>query len=180
VEENCTSNQEICASQANGGNPEVSEASLQAVVNFMTALGVPQRRVENQEVFDKGAKIFNSIGCASCHRPTMITSESAKFKSLSNQKIYAYTDLLLHDMGENLRDGVKEKDASASEWRTPPLWGIGIVEQKEGARFLHDGRATTIQQAILEHDGEALQTKNRFKNLTSEDKENLLSFLRGI
>lgn len=180
VEENCTSNQEICASQANGGNPEVSEASLQAVVNFMTALGVPQRRAENQEVFDKGAKIFNFIGCASCHRPTMITSESAKFKSLSNQKIYAYTDLLLHDMGENLRDGVKEKDASASEWRTPPLWGIGIVEQKEGARFLHDGRATTIQQAILEHDGEALQTKNRFKNLTSEDKENLLSFLRGI
>jgi CxxC motif-containing protein (DUF1111 family) len=179
-EENCTSNQEICSSEPNGGYPEVSEDSLQAIVNFMTTVGVPQRRIENQENFDKGAILFNSIGCASCHRPTMITGESTKFKSLSNQKIYPYTDLLLHDMGENLSDGVKEKDANASEWRTPPLWGIGIVEQKEGARFLHDGRASTIQEAILEHSGEAQKIKEKFVDLDSTDKENLLTFLRGI
>jgi CxxC motif-containing protein (DUF1111 family) len=180
MQENCTENQSICSEQLNGGTPEISEVSLQSIVNFMTALGVPERRIVSQESFNKGATLFNSTGCASCHRPTMTTGTSEKFKSLSNQKIYPYTDLLLHDMGDNLADGVKEKDAIGSEWRTPPLWGIGIVEQKEGARFLHDGRASTIEDAIKEHDGEALNSKNKFINLTLEDKEKLLTFLRGI
>lgn len=180
TEENCTSIQDICSSEPNGGYPEVSEASLQAVVNFMTTLGVPERRIKNEESFNKGAILFNYIGCASCHRPTMTTTKSTNFNSLNNQKIYPYTDLLLHDMGENLSDGVKEKNASALEWRTPPLWGIGIVEQKEGSSFLHDGRASTIEEAILEHEGEAENTKNNFRDLSSKEKENLLTFLRGI
>ena len=180
INENCTSNQEICRNEPNGGIPEVSETSLQAIVNFMTVLGVPERRIENQEDFNKGALLFNSIGCASCHRPSMTTGVSNKFKNLSKQKIYPYTDLLLHDMGENLSDGVKEKDALASEWRTPPLWGIGIVEQKEGARFLHDGRASSIKEAIEEHGGEAQKTKENFMNLNTSEQEILLKFLRSI
>lgn len=180
LEENCTDKQSICTTEENGGNPEVSEKSLQNVVDFMTALGVPNRRINDQEKFDEGSKVFERIGCASCHRPTMTTGESSKFSSLSNQTIYAYTDLLLHDMGKSLADGVKEKDASGSEYRTPPLWGIGIVEEKEGARFLHDGRASNIKEAIDLHDGEAKIVRDKFSALNEMDRENLLIFLRGI
>ncbi len=178
--ENCTSEQEICSSEANGGSPEVSEESLMSIVNFMTALGVPQRRIENQNIFDEGAHIFESIGCASCHRSTMVTGVSNKFKSLSRQTIYPYTDLLLHDMGDGLSDGVKEKDATAREWRTPPLWGIGIVEQKAGSRFLHDGRAVNLQEAIEQHGGEAQQARDKFIQLDSAQLKSLMQFLHGI
>lgn len=178
--ENCTDNQDICANEESGGSPEVSETSLQNIVDFMTALGVPDRRIDDQQVFDAGAQVFENINCASCHRPTMITGKSNKFLSLSNQTIYAYTDLLLHDMGESLADGVIEKDATGNEWRTPPLWGIGIVEKKEGASFLHDGRASTIEEAISLHDGEGKIAKENFLQLNETDKENLLVFLRSI
>ncbi len=178
--ENCTSSQDICQNEANGGNPEVSEIALQQVVDFMSALGVPNRRVSDKEKFNKGLEVFERIGCASCHRPTMTTGTSNKFSSLSNQTIYAYTDLLLHDMGESLADGVREKNATGSEWRTPPLWGIGIVEAKEGARFLHDGRAASIKEAIELHDGEAKEVRNKFMNLDNKDLEDLLLFLRSI
>jgi CxxC motif-containing protein (DUF1111 family) len=180
INENCTENQDICANEESGGNPEVSEKSLDHIVSFMTALGVPNRRISNQESFDSGARTFETIGCTSCHRPTITTGISTKFASLTNQTIYPYTDLLLHDMGESLADGVKEKDASGSEWRTPPLWGIGIVEEKKGARFLHDGRASSIKEAITLHDGEAINSKNKFDNLNETELNNLLLFLRGI
>jgi len=178
--ENCTSNQDVCDNEPNGGTPEVSEQSLQNIVDFMTTLGVPNRRISSQAVFDNGAKTFESIGCASCHRPTMTTGISSKFSILSNQKIYPYTDLLLHDMGNSLADGVKEKDATGNEWRTPPLWGIGIVEEKEGAKFLHDGRASTIKEAISLHDGEAKSARDKFNNLEENELNSLLTFLRGI
>lgn len=178
--ENCTSNQDNCQNELNGGSPEVSDVALKQVIDFMSALGVPNRRVDNKEKFNKGSEIFEKIGCASCHRPTMTTGTSNKFSSLSNQTIYAYTDLLLHDMGESLADGVIEKNATGSEWRTPPLWGIGIVESKEGARFLHDGRASTIKEAIELHDGEAKSVRDNFVKLDNENLEKLLIFLRGI
>lgn len=180
MQENCTENQSICKEEQNGGSPEVSEASLQAIVDFMSALGVPERRIENVEKFEEGASLFETIGCNSCHRPTMITDTSSKFKSLSNQKIYPYTDLLLHDMGDDLSDGVKEKDASGNEWRTPPLWGIGIVEAKENAKFLHDGRASSIKEAIELHGGEAQKVKESFLKLDTDEQERLLEFLRAI
>lgn len=124
--------------------------------------------------------IFETIGCASCHRPSMTTGISSKFASLSNQKIYPYTDLLLHDMGESLADGVKEKNASGSEWRTPPLWGIGIVEAKENTKFLHDGRASSIKEAIELHGGEAQNVRDNFMQLSIQEQESLLNFLRSI
>ena len=178
--ENCTDAQEICAAETSGGTPEVSEASLGAIVNFMTALGVPERRIDDQDAFDAGARLFASVGCAACHRPTMTTGTSDKFSSLSAQTFYPYTDLLLHDMGEDLSDGVREKNATGSEWRTPPLWGIGIVEARDGARFLHDGRAATIREAIEQHGGEAEKARERFLQLDTAQTDSLLQFLRGI
>ena len=178
--ENCTAAQTICDSEASGGAPEVSEASLSAIVDFMTVLGVPQRRITDQNRFDRGARLFESVGCASCHRPTMTTGANDRFPSLAGQTIYPYTDLLLHDMGEALSDGVREMDAGPSEWRTPPLWSIGLVEQAPGARFLHDGRAASIPEAIDWHGGEASGALQRYRALTETEKADLLAFLRGI
>jgi CxxC motif-containing protein (DUF1111 family) len=178
--ENCTAQQAICSTAPSGGSPEVSEAALAAVVDFMTVLAVPDRRIADQPLFDRGARLFASTTCAACHRPTLTTGTSARFPSLSGQTIYAYTDLLLHDMGEALSDGVRELDAAPREWRTPPLWGIGIVERKPGARFLHDGRAASLVEAITWHGGEAQQAKDRYLALSLEEQAALLYFLRGI
>lgn len=178
--ENCSAGQSVCDSEASGGSPEVSDASLTAVVDFMTVLAVPDRRITEQAAFDRGARLFNATGCVACHRPTLITGTSSRFPSLTGQTIYPYTDLLLHDMGPALSDGVKEKDAGPSEWRTPPLWGIGLVEQKVGARFLHDGRASTLREAIEWHGGEAQAARDRFLDLSENDQQSLLQFLRGI
>ncbi len=180
MDPNCTANQPICWTSPNGGSTEVSDQALDAVTDFMTALAVPERRVENLDAFNKGANLFAQVGCASCHTPKQKTGSSNRFPLLSQQVIYPYTDLLLHDMGAGLDDGVKEKNAESYEWRTPPLWGIGIVAQNPAARFLHDGRASTLSEAILWHGGEAETTKNNFKQLSNEDKEKLLSFLRAI
>ncbi|MFT3664400.1 di-heme oxidoredictase family protein [Piscinibacter sp.] len=178
--ENCTALQTVCAEQPGGGSPEVSEASLSAIVDFMTVLAVPERRIAERAAFDRGAALFERVGCAACHRPTLLTGGGARFPGLSGQTVYAYTDLLLHDMGEALGDGVKEGDAQPAEWRTPPLWGIGLVERKPGARFLHDGRAASLREAIGWHGGEALGARTRFQALGDADQALLLQFLRGI
>lgn len=179
-QENCTSAQTICSTEPNGGTPEVSETSLNAISSFMTALAVPDRRISNQESFDAGARLFDRISCAQCHRPSFTTGNSAQFPSLSGQTIYAYTDLLLHDMGEKLADGVREKNASGSEWRTPPLWGIGLVAQDTNARFLHDGRAASIDEAIRLHGGEGKAAATAYIMLTDSERAQLLQFLNGI
>lgn len=180
IDPNCTINQPICWTAANGGSPEISDSSLSAVVDFMTALAVPERRINDLATFNKGATLFTQVGCASCHTPKQTTGDSTRFSVLSQQTIYPYTDLLLHDIGAGLDDGVKEKDAESFEWRTPPLWGIGIVARDPDARFLHDGRASSLEEAILWHGGEAETTKSRFKALTPTEKDTLLTFVRGI
>ena len=180
MEPNCTINQPICWTAANGGSPEVSDSSLDAVTEFMTALAVPERRIKELSTFNKGAQLFAQVGCASCHTPKQKTSDSLRFPLLSQQTIYPYTDLLLHDMGTALDDGVKEKNAESYEWRTPPLWSIGIVARDPEARFLHDGRASSLTEAIMWHGGEAETTKLRFKQLPVEQKEKILSFLKSI
>ena len=180
MEPNCTINQPICWTAANGGSPEVSDSSLDAVTDFMTALAVPERRITDLSTFNKGAQLFAQVGCASCHTPKQKTGDSLRFPLLSQQTIYPYTDLLLHDMGAGLDDGAKEKNAESYEWRTPPLWSIGIVARDPAARFLHDGRASSLTEAIMWHGGEAETTKLRFKQLPIEQKEILLSFLKSI
>lgn len=180
IEENCTSLQDICSTQSNGGSPEVSEHGLSAINTFLTLLAVPDRRIREQEDFNLGAEMFDQVGCSGCHRPFITTGNSEDYPFLSNQIIYPYTDLLLHDMGNELSDGVREGDALAQEWRTPPLWSLGLIEQVEGSRFLHDGRAENIEQAILWHGGEALAARENYEQLSAEDKLILLDFLRAI
>ena len=183
AEPNCTASQFVCKTLPNGGfagGPEVIDESLDAVTEFMTALAVPERRIDNLQTFNQGATLFTQTGCASCHTPKQKTGDSLRFPLLSQQTIYPYTDLLLHDMGTGLDDGVKEKNAESYEWRTPPLWGIGIVARDPEARFLHDGRASSLSEAILWHGGEAESTKNRFEQLPDDEKQILLTFLNGI
>jgi len=180
MDPNCTVNQPVCWTAANGGSPEVSDSSLDAVSDFMTALAVPERRTGDLATFNKGASLFAQVGCAGCHTPKQKTGDSSRFPLLSQQTIYPYTDLLLHDMGAGLDDGVKEKNAESYEWRTPPLWGIGIVARDPEARFLHDGRANSLTEAILWHGGEAEAVKTRFKQLSATQKQTLLTFLNGI
>ena len=178
--EPCTDLQTICDDEFSGGSPEVSDKSLAAINDFLTLLAVPERRISNQDEFDQGAEIFSHIGCASCHQPTLTTAHSEKYPLLSNQLIYPYTDLLLHDLGDDLNDNVKEGNAQLQEWRTPPLWSLGLVEKAEGSRFLHDGRAANLEEAIIWHGGEALSSKNNFEALSTVEKKKLLSFLRSI
>ena len=180
MDPNCTPSQPICWTSPNGGSPEVSDSSLDAVTDFMTALAVPERRANDLSTFNKGAQLFAQVGCASCHTPKQRTGDSVRFPLLSQQIIYPYTDLLLHDMGAALDDGVKEKNAESHEWRTPPLWGIGIVARDPEARFLHDGRASSLTEAIMWHGGEAEKIRMRFIQLPATQKETLLSFLNSI
>lgn len=175
-EENCTASQIICSQQPSGGTPEVSDSSLQGIVSFLSVLAVPERRITNLADFNKGADIFEQIGCAACHRPTLNTGE-APFASLSQQKIYAYTDLLLHDMGEALSARASEGDASPTEWRTPPLWGLALGKAQV---YLHDGRASNLEEAVLWHGGEATKARAQFQALSPEDTRLLLEFLAGL
>ena len=179
-DEPCTQHQSVCAEHPNGGLPEVSLASLTAINDFLTLLAVYERRITDQNQFDRGADLFEQIGCDNCHRPTLTTGTHPQFSQLNQQTLYAYTDLLLHDMGEALADGVKEGDASGNEWKTPPLWGLGLIEGRGGSRFLHDGRARTLPEAIQWHGGEASAAKEKWDLLTDVEQQDLLVFLRGI
>lgn len=170
---------ENCTDQPNcpqGEPPEVSEASLAAVSNFLAVLGVPERRVIDAAAFDRGAATFEHIGCAACHRPTLRT-DRANYAALERQTFYPYTDLLLHDMGPDLASPGGEKNASPSEWRTPPLWGLGLSEARV---YLHDGRAGGLKEAVLWHGGEASGAKSRFEALSAAEEADLLEFLRGL
>lgn len=178
--EPCTAQQTVCNDQPNGGTPEVSDNSLDAINEFLTLLSVPNRRISDQNKFNEGAYLFEQVGCDNCHRPTLTTGDSVQYPILSQQVIYAYTDLLLHDMGADLSDGVKEGDAAPSEWRTPPLWSLGLIEKVEGSRFLHDGRAATIEEAIIWHGGEAEKTKQNYLALPADKRSILLDFVRSI
>ena len=179
--ENCTDAQEGCLDAQNGGSPEISDQNLDAVVLYMSNLAVPARRdVDNLDVL-KGKKIFNNLGCASCHNPSFQTGVHPRFNHLSNQTIRPYTDLLLHDMGDELADGRPDFEANGNEWRTPPLWGIGLIETVNNHTFLlHDGRARNIEEAILWHGGEGEHSKQEYVGLNSADRSLLLKFLNSL
>ena len=120
-------------------------------------------------------------GCDSCHTPKLETGIHPTIPALSKQTIRPYTDLLLHDMGDGLADGRPDFQATGNEWRTPPLWGIGLIETVNGhTYYLHDGRARNLMEAILWHGGEAEAAKNRILNLNKEEREALLRFLESL
>ncbi|WP_420578333.1 di-heme oxidoredictase family protein [Ekhidna sp.] len=162
-------------------DPEVSDQTIRDVVFYLRTLKAPISRSEENTVVLQGKSIFTQIQCASCHIPEWTTPES-DIEALSNRTFYPYTDLLLHDMGPGLDDGATEGSAETYEWRTPPLWGLGLSPNSQGGSFflMHDGRAGSIEEAILLHGGEADNSKNQFVSLSEDDKEALIKFLKSL
>ena len=176
---------ETCAGQTNCDNqsddPEIDQETLDAVVLYLRTLAVPAPRNLEAEVVVKGKNLFTDIGCASCHIPKMETGSFPNIPAISNQTIYPYTDMLLHDMGFGLADNRPDFLANGQEWKTRPLWGIGMTELVNGhTHFLHDGRARNFEEAILWHGGEAEQSKEDFKRLEGEEREAVIAFLRAL
>jgi len=160
---------------------EVSQEDLDDVVLYLRTLAVPApRNLENRDVF-AGKKLFTDIGCASCHVPKMETGTFPDIPAISNQTIYPYSDMLLHDMGFGLADNRPDFLANGQEWKTRPLWGIGLSQLVNGhTHFLHDGRARNFEEAILWHGGEADPAKNKFVNLTKEERNQVITFLKAL
>lgn len=160
---------------------ELSDSLLHAVGFYMQTLGVPARRNVNDPEVMEGKRLFNAIGCGSCHIASYRTATDMKFPSRSNQKIFPYTDLLLHDMGPDLADLRPEFLANGFEWRTQALWGIGLTKKINGHEFfLHDGRARNMSEAILWHGGEAETSKEKFRNLSQAERSAVLKFLESL
>ncbi len=162
-------------------DPEVNIQTVLDVVFYLKTLKAPVQRHQTNPDVISGKQIFISIGCAKCHTPQLQTGYSP-IAALSNKTINPYSDFLLHDMGSGLNDGYTEGTALPQEWRTPPLWGLGLSKNSQGGQYflLHDGRAKSIEEAILLHGGEALQSKNNFQQLNAADKAKLLKFLESL
>jgi CxxC motif-containing protein (DUF1111 family) len=182
----CTQTQSRCRAAPDGeakadDTPEVTDEMLDLVSFYAHNLAVPERRnVENPGVL-AGKKLFSGLGCASCHVPSFVTAKAEGEPHLSNQHIWPYTDLLLHDMGEGLADNRPEGIASGREWRTAPLWGIGLTQSVSGhTYFLHDGRARSIEEAILWHGGEAKTARDSYAALSKAEREALLAFVNSL
>ena len=179
--DDCSSAQQACRQQPNGGAPEVSAEILASVLFYSRNLAVPKRRNVSDPQVLKGKALFHQAGCAACHVPAFTTAADAPEKELSQQYIRPYSDLLLHDMGAGLADNRPEFLASGREWRTPPLWGIGLTATVSGhTQYLHDGRARNLLEAILWHAGEAVPARQQVQQFTVEQRNALLTFLNSL
>jgi CxxC motif-containing protein (DUF1111 family) len=182
----CTENQNACLAMASGvqerlGDTEAPDPVLDLVTFYSRNLAVPARRDVDDPTVLKGKALFHDAGCASCHMPKFVTRRDATQPAHRFQLIWPYTDLLLHDMGEGLADNAPVGDASGSEWRTPPLWGIGLTETVSGhTLFLHDGRARGLLEAILWHGGEAEAARDEVIAMTPDDRAALIRFLESL
>lgn len=182
----CTAGQEACMAAPNGNTPqhdnaEVSQQVMDLVSFYSRNLAVPVRRNAGDPNVLAGKQVFHRSGCIACHQPGYVTEKVAALPEQSGQKIWPYTDLLLHDMGEGLADGRPEGVASGREWRTAPLWGIGMTETVSGhTEFLHDGRARNLLEAILWHGGEAEAAKQKVIEMQKTERDNLLKFLNSL
>ena len=178
--ENCPEVQTACRDAPDGGTPELTPSRLASVTLYARTLAVPALRDPDDEQVRRGFAQFEAFGCASCHLPTLETGPS-DIEALAYQVIHPYTDLLVHDMGPGLADGRPEFGADGREWRTPPLWGLGLIEAVNGRRFLlHDGRARTPAEAILWHGGEAEAAMEAFRDASAEERAALRRFLESL
>jgi CxxC motif-containing protein (DUF1111 family) len=179
--ENCPEIQTACRKRALGRVPEQPDRAFDALLFYLRALGVPARRSVDAPVTLYGERLFASAQCAVCHVPNMQTGEYSPLTPIGHQIIHPYTDLLVHDMGEGLSDGRPDYLAGPRDWRTPPLWGIGLTEKVNGnAALLHDGRARDLTEAILWHGGEAEHSREAFRAMPRSDRAALLAFLRSL
>lgn len=183
--ENCPPSQKDCLAAYNGNSLEedyeLDDKGLKHVIFYIRTLAIPRARIENEALFIEGQDLFNQIGCAQCHTPSYTTGKVAGIPQLSEQTIYPYTDLLVHDMGPQLADHRPDFLADGQEWRTPPLWGISQIEFVNGhMNLMHDGRARGVEEAILWHGGEGQKSRSAYKNLTESDRKKVLKFINSI
>jgi CxxC motif-containing protein (DUF1111 family) len=193
-EENCPVVQVACldlpsASKCGGqggctGNsyrPEVVPSRLTNITLYLQALAVPARRNVEDPAFKRGEELFSAAQCSVCHVPELKTGPKPALKAAANLTIRPYTDLLLHDMGEELADGRPDFKASGREWRTAPLWGIGLVKTVNGhSDLLHDGRARNVTEAILWHGGQAERSREAFRSMPKADRAALVKFVESL
>ena len=180
--ENCPPVQSACAAAPPSmTQPNLDALKAEGIVVHALALAVPARRNLDDATALRGETLFAQVGCASCHVPKMTTGTLADWPELSNQTIRPFTDLLLHDLGPGLADGRPDYLASGSEWRTPPLWGLGLVQSIDDyLLLLHDGRARGFAEAILWHGGEAAPAAEAFRTLAKRDRDALVAFLTSL
>ena len=152
------------------------------LIYILCVLFLTQKSFSDEEKMIKGLEIFNEgAGCAACHTPKFVTARNALLPEHRFQLIWPYTDMLLHDMGEGLSDGRPVGDAAGSEWRTAPLWGIGLTHTVNGnTYFLHDGRARSLIEAILWHGGEAQQARDNVAAMSRDERRDLIRFLESL
>jgi CxxC motif-containing protein (DUF1111 family) len=162
-------------------DPELSATVVKNVEFYLRTLKPPPRRNENDANVVAGELIFKQLNCSGCHVPTLVSGPT-EIEALNQKEFHPYTDLLMHDMGPQLDDYYTEGTAKTSEWRTTPLWGLGLAPNSQGQKsfFLHDGRAKTIEEAVGFHGGEALQSRTDFNNLSESDKQKLIKFLESL
>ncbi len=160
---------------------EVSDNTIMDLVFYLKTLKAPIQRTRDDNEIIEGKTIFTGIGCTRCHLPELETGPSPII-ALSFKKIAPYTDLLLHDMGDDLDDGYTEGIARSSEWRTPPLWGLGLSKNSQGGEYflLHDGRAKSIEEAIEYHGGEGENAREEYRALSSSEKQKIIKFLESL
>jgi len=163
------------------GSMDIDKETMTAATFYTQTLAVPARDAYGKPKVIEGQALFNALGCSSCHVSKASSSADHEIEALRSHTFYPYTDLLLHDMGEGLADDRPDYRASGQEWRTSPLWGIGLVETVLGAKvYLHDGRARSLEEAILWHGGEAKSSRDAFTKLERSDREALFAFLRSL
>jgi CxxC motif-containing protein (DUF1111 family) len=179
--QNCTTAQTDCASAINGGVPEMSDEFLEKLTLYTMTIAVPAQRNANVPAVKQGEELFRTMGCASCHMPALQTKSVERIPELSNQTFHPFTDLLLHDMGEGLADNRPDFEATGHEWRTPPLWGLGLIPvANKHDLLLHDGRARGTAEAILWHGGEAEKSREVFRNAAKPERDALIAFLNSL
>lgn len=182
----CTEKQSICMGAPTGNTPpdsgfEINDDLFNLVVFYARNLAVPARRSPKAPEVLRGKALFAASGCAACHRPSFTTGEAPDNPHLAGQTIWPYTDLLLHDMGDGLADNRPEREANGREWRTAPLWGVGLTQTVNGhTLLLHDGRARGVAEAILWHGGEARKARDAFAALPKADREALIAFVNSL
>ena len=179
----CTARQQACRAAPHGGDgaAEAGETLFDVLMFYVRNLAVPARRdIDHPEVL-RGKRLFYEAGCTACHTPKFVTRRDTMGREQSFQLIWPYTDLLLHDMGPGLADDRPEGEATGREWRTPPLWGIGLTEAVNShSFFLHDGRARGLLEAVLWHGGEAEGARRKVVRMSADERDALLAFLRSL
>jgi CxxC motif-containing protein (DUF1111 family) len=186
--EACTAAQKDCLAAPRGGpdgTPEIDDKTFGEVVFYQATLAPPARRAPGDPQVLAGQKLFHDAQCDVCHRPSYVTTKgpNVQFSSaaLNGQRIFPYSDLLLHDMGEGLADGRPDFGANGRQWKTPPLWGIGLIKDVNGhTRLLHDGRADGVMEAMLWHAGEAKESRDFVLGLSRSQRDALVKFVESL